>query len=50
MFVGVTTEAVHAAIAGEVEFFRERGVQGTVAAGKESPPRLEAAGEVVRLD
>ena len=49
VFVGVTTEAVRAAIAGEVEFFRVRGLRGTDAAGTESPPRLEAAGEVVRL-
>ena len=50
VFVGVTVEAVHPAIAGDVEFFRVRGQRGTVAAETESPPRLDAAGEVVRLD
>ena len=50
VFVGVTEEAVRAAIEGDTQFFRERGSQSMVASSTESLPRLDMAGEVVRLD
>lgn len=50
VFVGVTTEAVRAAIEGDTAFFRESRRRAMVASGAESLPRLDAAGEVVRLD
>lgn len=50
VYVGVTAEAVRAAIEGDTQFFRERGSQGMVASSMESLPRLDMAGEVVRLD
>ena len=50
VFVGVSAEAVNAAIAGDTEYFRARGSKGTFGAGLAPLKKLDAAGEVVKLD
>ena len=50
VFVGLSAEAVTAAIAGNTEYFRGRRRQVVAGSDTESLPRLDAAGEVVRLD
>lgn len=50
VFVGVSPEAVSAAITGNTEYFRSRRRQDVAGSDAESWPRLDAAGKVVRLD
>ena len=50
VFVGVSAEAVSAAITGNTEYFRSRRRQDVAGSDAESWPRLDAAGKVVRLD
>ena len=49
-WVGVVPEAVRAAIAGNAAYFRDRARQDVVQLDAESSRKLDAAGEVVRLD
>ena len=50
VFVGVSADAVSAAIAGNTEYFRARQRKAVYGAKSESFPKLYAAGEVVELD
>lgn len=50
VFVGVSPEAVSAAITGNTEYFRGRRLQVVEGSDAESLTRLDAVGRVVRLD
>ena len=50
MFVGVSPEAVGAAITGNTEYFRSQRRHVLAGTDAESLPRLDAVGKVVRLD